>query len=78
MAKDKTLSAFTKYSFTIEGKDPEYVGKEVKVYDWTSSPNFDKEISKLESGKIYKVTYYKNFDAISGGKVVLLVDPDLR
>ncbi|HPT84847.1 MAG TPA: hypothetical protein PK778_02495 [Bacillota bacterium] len=74
MAKDKTLSAFTKYSFTIEGKDPEYVGKEVKVYDWTSSTkNFDKEITSLKSDKIYKVTYYKNFDAISGGKVVLLV-----
>ena len=74
MAKDKTLSAFTKYSFTVVGEPVQYVGKEVKVYDWTSSTkNFDKEISSLNKDKIYKVTYYKNADAISGGKVVLLV-----
>lgn len=73
MEEDKTLSAFTKYSFTVEGEPVKYVGKEVKVYDWTSSTkNFDKEISELESDKTYTVTYYKNFDAINGGKVVLL------
>lgn len=72
MEENKTLSAFTAYSFTVDGK-VEYVGKEVKVYDWTSSKNFDKEISSLKSDKIYKVTYYENADAISGGKVVLLV-----
>lgn len=75
MEEGKILSAFTKYSFTVDG-DVEYVGKEVKVYDWTSSTkNFDKEISSssLKSDKIYKVTYYKNVGAISGGKVVLLV-----